>query len=132
VQRAPELLPLCRLPFCGNRLLGLTAVSNNSSVLLQSRHHKSAESRAHIREGFHHTSIDIPQADYARFKAFCAARPTSMQAELPAFIAQQIADPNVHLTESLYVPLSPELKVELKRYARQATISFVCGCGIGP
>ena len=55
-----------------------------------------------------------------------------MQAELPAFIAQQIADPNVHLTESLYVPLSPELKTELKGYAMQAAISFVCLGPSGP
>jgi hypothetical protein len=58
--------------------------------------------------------IDLPQADYARFKAFCAARRMIMQAEPRAFIEQQIADLNVHLAESPKVPLSSELKAELK------------------
>jgi hypothetical protein len=46
------------------------------------------------------TSIDVAEADYMRFKAFCAARRTTMQAEMRAFIEQQIADPAVCLTES--------------------------------
>ena len=64
---------------CGNRLGGGWRLRIITGIMLiASRHAKAVHPRGHIREGFHHTSIDIPQADYARVKACCAARQTTM------------------------------------------------------
>jgi hypothetical protein len=46
---------------CGNRLRGGWRLRIITGIMLiASRHAKAVHPRGHIREGFHHTSIDIP------------------------------------------------------------------------
>ena len=82
---------------------------------LPSSRKKPAE--ALCRPGFRRLTLDVPIGDHAKFKSACALRRTTLHTEICSFIRAAIAEPDLLLSEALFLEISPEFKAELLDYA---------------
>jgi hypothetical protein len=69
------------------------------------------------RPGFRRLTLDVPIGDHARFKSACALRRTTLHAEICNFIRAAVTEPDLLLSEALFLEISPEFKAELLDYA---------------
>jgi hypothetical protein len=69
------------------------------------------------RPGFRRLTLDVPIEDHAGFKSACALRGTTLRAEICGFIRAAVAEPDLLLSEALFLETSPEFKAELLDYA---------------
>jgi hypothetical protein len=75
------------------------------------------QSKDLCRPGFRRFTLDVPLEDHAKFKSACALHGTTLHAEICGFIRAAVAAPDLLLSETLFLEISPEFKTELLNYA---------------